>query len=210
MFTGIVQEMGKIVARSVAGDAVRFTVAAPLLAPKLSLGDSVSCDGVCLTVETVDASSFTVCAVPETLAKTTLNLWAVDGFVNLESALTASTPLGGHFVLGHVDGVCEVTEVRARGEADEGGREVTVRLPAEFLPYCVYKGSITLSGVSLTIAAIEGDLLRVALIPHTLEATTLGFAATRGRMNFEVDILAKHIERQLALRDRMPVPEVQS
>jgi riboflavin synthase len=212
MFTGIVQEMGTVLGRTPAGDAVRFSIAAPALAPKLSVGDSVSCDGVCLTVETLlkdpveetppsgtegEPTGFTACAIPETLAKTTLSLWAVNGKVNLESALTAATPLGGHFVLGHVDGVCEVTEVKDLGD---GGRELTVRLPAEFLPYCVYKGSITLSGVSLTLAAVEGDHIRVALIPHTLEATTLGFAVVRGRMNFEVDILAKHIERQLALR----------
>ena len=207
MFTGIVQEMGKIVARedvgATAGHAVRFTVSAPTVAPKLSIGDSVSCDGACLTVETLipskdDINGFTVCAIPETLSKTTLDLWAVGGFVNLESALTAKDPLGGHFVLGHVDGVCEVVAVNDLGDA---GREVTVRLPEEFLPYCVYKGSITLSGVSLTIAAVEGDTVRVALIPHTLEVTTLGFAVPRGRLNFEVDILAKHIERQLALRN---------
>ena len=132
------------------------------------------------------------------MAKTTLDLWAVGGFINVELALTAQAPLGGHFVLGHVDGVCEVIEVKDLGEA---GREVTVRLPPEFLVYCVYKGSITLSGVSLTIAAVEGDTVRVALIPHTLQVTTLGFAVPRGRINFEVDILAKHIERQLALRE---------
>ena len=208
MFTGIVQEMGKITARenvpAAAGHAVRFSVQAPRVAPKLSIGDSVSCDGVCLTVETLISTDgkagFTACAIPETLAKTTLDLWAVGGFVNLESALTAATPMGGHFVLGHTDGVCEVVEVNDLGPNSEGGREVTVRLPAEFLPYCVYKGSITLSGVSLTIAAVEEDRVRVALIPHTLAETTLGFAAPRGRMNFEVDILAKHIERQLEAR----------
>ena len=202
MFTGIVQEMGKIVAREdvSAGHAVRFSVSAPATAPKLAVGDSVSCDGACLTVETLLDGGFTVCAVPETLAKTTLDLWAVGGFVNLEAALTAATPLGGHFVLGHVDGVCEVTEAREFGSAAESGRELTVRLPTEFLPYCVYKGSITLAGVSLTLAAVEGDTIRVALIPHTLEATTLGFARPRGRLNFEVDILAKHVERQLQAR----------
>jgi riboflavin synthase len=210
MFTGIVQEMGKIVARenvsATAGHAVRFTVSAPAVAPKLSIGDSVACDGACLTVETLvrstesakeNATGFTVCAIPETLSKTTLDLWAVGGFINLESALTAQAPLGGHFVLGHVDGVCEVVAVNDLGD---GGCEVTVRLPTEFLPYCVYKGSITLSGVSLTIAAVENDTVRVALIPHTLEVTTLGMAVPRGRVNFEVDILAKHIERQLSLR----------
>ncbi len=214
MFTGIVQEMGKIVARAEVarvsdlhpGQAVRFSIEAPLVAPRLNIGDSVACDGVCLTVETLIRNSaevvtgFTVCAVPETLAKTTLDLWAVGGVINLETALTAATPLGGHFVLGHADGVAEVVEVNALGSAGESGREVTVRLPAEFLPFCVYKGSITLSGVSLTIAAVEEDRIRVALIPHTLEVTTLGLAVPRGRVNFEVDILAKHIERQLSLR----------
>jgi riboflavin synthase len=209
MFTGIVQEMGKIAARenvpAAAGHAVRFSVRAPVLSPKLSIGDSVACDGVCLTVETListgeNSPGFTVCAVPETLAKTTLDLWAVGGFVNLEAALTAATALGGHFVLGHTDGVCEVVEVKDLGPHSEGGREVTVRLPREFVPYCVYKGSITLAGVSLTIAAVEEERVRVALIPHTLGATTLGFAAPGGRVNFEVDILAKHVERQLEAR----------
>jgi len=214
MFTGIVQAQGKIVSRSNAGDAVRFAVEAPSVAARLAVGDSVSCDGACLTVETLVSGSgsadsgknvtgFTVCAIPETLAKTTLDGWAPGRLVNLETALTAATPLGGHFVLGHVDGTCEVVSVNDLGD---GGREVTVRLPEEFIAYCVYKGSITLAGVSLTIAAVEGDRVRVALIPHTLEATTLGTAAAGGRLNFEVDILAKHIERQLALRgERLPL-----
>jgi riboflavin synthase len=197
MFTGIVQEIGTIRGRAPAGDAVRFTIAAPAISPRLSVGDSISCDGVCLTVEMLVPGGFTACAVPETLAKTTLTLWTSGGFVNLEGALTAATPLGGHFVLGHVDGVCEVTAARDLGD---GGRDLEVRIPDEFVPYCVYKGSITLSGVSLTIAAIDDARLRVALIPHTLEVTTLKFATPGGRLNFEVDILAKHVERQLAAR----------
>lgn len=197
MFTGIVQEIGTIRGRTPAGKAVRFAFEAPHLARSLAVGDSVSCDGVCLTVETRTPDGFTACAVPETLEKTTLNLWAVGGFVNLEGALTAATPLGGHFVLGHVDGTCEVTRTRDLGD---GGRELEVRVPAAFIACCVYKGSITLAGVSLTIAAVEGDRVRVALIPHTLEATTLKFAAPGGRLNFEVDIIAKHVARQLAAR----------
>jgi riboflavin synthase len=204
MFTGIVQEVGKIVARfdvsRAAGDAVRFSIEAPGISGRLAIGDSVACDGVCLTVETLLPSGFTVCAVPETLAKTTLALWAEGGIINLETALTASTPLGGHFVLGHADGVCEVVETRPLGPNQESGCELTVRLPAEFMPYCVYKGSICLQGVSLTIAGVEEDRVRVALIPHTLEVTTLKLAVPRGRLNFEVDILAKHVERQLAAR----------
>jgi riboflavin synthase len=198
MFTGIVQELGKIVARSSAGDALRFTVSAPRISSRLRIGDSVSCDGACLTVETLVPEGFTVCAIPETLAKTTVGLWTEGTLVNLETALTADTPLGGHFVLGHVDGVCGVESIRDLGD---GGRELTVRLPEEFVDYCVYKGSITLSGVSLTIASVEDDRVRVALIPHTLEMTTLGFAVPRARMNFEVDILAKHVERQLRARE---------
>jgi riboflavin synthase len=106
------------------------------------------------------------------------------------------TPLGGHFVSGHVDGVCEVV-VAAPLEAGEG-LGLSVRLPLEFLPYCVYKGSFTLAGVSLTIAAVEGDLLRFALVPHTLDTTHLANARPGTRLNFETDILAKYVERQLA------------
>jgi riboflavin synthase len=202
MFTGIVQEVGVLRDRVPVGDGVRLSFEAPGIAPRLAVGDSVACEGVCLTVEALRPEAqprgFTAYAVPETLAKTTIGLWAVEGKVNLETALSANAPMGGHFVLGHVDGVCEVSEVKDLGD---GGREVTVRLPADFLPFCVYKGSITLSGVSLTIAAVEGDRVRVALIPHTLAATTLGFAAPRGRLNFEADILAKHVERQLDARE---------
>jgi riboflavin synthase len=200
MFTGIVQEMGTIRGRIPAGDSVRFEIEAPRVAPRLAIGDSVACDGVCLTVETLTADRFTACAVPETLAKTTLAQWTVGGFVNLEGALTAATPLGGHFVLGHTDGTCDVTDVRALGINGESGRELEVRLPEEFAPFCVYKGSICLNGVSLTIASVEGARVRVALIPHTVQETTLKYAAVGGRLNFEVDILAKHVERQLAAR----------
>ncbi|HLU69819.1 MAG TPA: riboflavin synthase [Fibrobacteria bacterium] len=197
MFTGIVQEIGTIRGRVPAGNAVRFVFDAPRLAPSLAVGDSVACEGVCLTVETLVPGGFTACAVPETLGKTTLKDWGAGGAVNLEGALTAATPLGGHFVLGHVDGTCEVTRVRELGD---GGRELDVKIPADFVACCVYKGSITLAGVSLTIAAVEGDRVRVALIPHTLDATTLKSAVPGGRLNFEVDIIAKHVERQLAAR----------
>ena len=198
MFTGIVQELGKIRDRIPAGKAIRFSVESPLLSGKLKTGDSVACDGVCLTVEQCDTSGFFVSAVPETLARTTLGSWKTGDLVNLEPALTAQTSMGGHFVLGHVDGICEILDVRilANGE----GREIIVRLPEEFLAYCVYKGSLSLSGVSLTIASVEGDSLRFALIPHTLSATNLGNVRPGTLLNFEVDILAKYVERQLAGR----------
>ena len=199
MFTGIVQELSEIRECLPAGKASRFSFQAPVLSGKLKVGDSVACDGVCLTVEKNEPSGFSVSAVPETLAKTTLGGLKTGDIVNLEPALTSQDPLGGHFVMGHVDGVCEIISVNilAAGE----GCEITVRLPEEFLPYCVYKGSLALSGVSLTIAAVEGEALRFALIPHTLKATNLGRRVKLGtRLNFEVDILAKYVERQLAFR----------
>lgn len=198
MFTGIVQEIGRLRDRVAVGDAVRLHFIAPGVASRLAVGDSVACEGACLTVETLESEGFTACAIPETLAKTTLGLWTANEAVNLETALTANTAMGGHFVLGHVDGVCVVVVVQDLGD---GGRELTVRLPEEFVPFCVYKGSITLSGVSLTIAAVEDDRVRVALIPHTLAVTTLGGRKVGDRLNFETDILAKHVERQLQARD---------
>jgi riboflavin synthase len=201
MFTGIVQEVGTVRDRIPVGDAVRFVIEAPLLAPKLGIGDSIACEGVCLTVEELEpvsaaatsASRFIARAVPETLARTTLGMWKSGTPVNLEISLTPSTPMGGHFVLGHTDGVGEVIEVRTLAEG--GGREITVRLPENFARYCAYKGSIAFGGVSLTLAAVDRDSVRIAVIPHTLSVTTLGNLKTGDRLNFEADILAKYVER---------------
>ena len=193
MFTGIVQETGSVRGREPAGKAVRFTIDAPVTAPRLAVGDSVACDGVCLTVERGDATSFSVCAVPETLARTTLGGWKAGTRINLEPALTPATPLGGHFVLGHADGTCTVAEVRTLGEGE--GRELRLAIPAEFRRYFAYKGSVTLSGVSLTVAALEADGIRIAVIPHTLSATTLGSVREGDTLNFEADVLAKYVER---------------
>jgi riboflavin synthase len=193
MFTGIVQEVGRVRGISPVGDAVRFTISAPGLAPRLAVGDSVACDGACLTVEKLERDGFTVCAVPETLARTTLRHWKNGSALNLEPALTPATPMGGHFVHGHIDGTCEVVEVRPLGSGE--GREITVRLPEPITRYCVYNVSICLSGVSLTVAAVKGNSVRVALIPHTLSATNLGDVVAGDHLNFEVDILAKYVER---------------
>lgn len=198
MFTGIVQETGSVRGREAAGKAVRFTIQAPRTAPRLAVGDSVACDGVCLTVERGDATSFSVCAVPETLARTTLGEWRPGTRVNLEPALTPSTPLGGHFVLGHADGTCTVAAVRELGSGE--GRELHLVIPAEFRRYFAYKGSVTLSGVSLTVAALEEDGIRIAVIPHTLSATTLGDVKAGDTLNFEADVLAKYVERIAAGR----------
>lgn len=200
MFTGLVTTVGKVIAQSPTASAMRFTLEAPALlgsssSAGLAVGDSVACEGVCLTVETLTPTGFTVCAVAETLSLTNLGSWQVGTSVNLEPALKAGTPLGGHFVLGHVDGVATSLGFKA---LPEGGGEWFVKMPDSLMRYCVSKGSIALCGTSLTIASIEGSVIRIALIPHTLAHTTLGQKRDGDRINVEVDILAKHIERLLS------------
>lgn len=198
MFTGIVQEVGILRDRASAGPAVRFRFHAPRIATGLKPGDSVACNGVCLTAEEVFSDGFTATAVPETLSRTALGALSKGDGINLEPALAVGAPLGGHFMQGHVDGVGEVAEVRALPAG--GGKEVTVRIPADFTRYCVEKGSFGLHGVSLTIAGLDGNRLRFALVPHTLAHTTLDKAAPGDRLNFEVDMLGKYVERILLHR----------
>jgi riboflavin synthase len=199
MFTGIVEEVGSIGERNLQGAAVRFSVHAPAIAKDLKVGDSVACDGVCLTAETVTPQGFTATAVPETLSRTTLQKARVGDRLNLEAALKAGSPMGGHIVQGHVDGQAEVVAWKLLSGSDgrDAGKELTVRIPAAFERYCVEKGSFALHGVSLTIAAKLGDTLRFALVPHTLSATNLGTKVPGDRLNFEVDILGKYVESLL-------------
>ncbi len=201
MFTGIIVTVGKVTAKTASGTATRFEIEAPDLIPSLKPGDSVSCEGACLTVESLSSKSFTVCAVQETLALTNLSSWNVGSSVNLEPAMLADDRLGGHFVLGHVDGVgiCE-----SFLPLDGGGGEWRIRLPESLMVYCVFKGSITVCGTSLTIAGLEGSQVRIALIPHTLSHTTLGGKNPGDKLNIEVDILAKHVERMLAAWKPLP------
>jgi riboflavin synthase len=180
------------------GPAVRFRVEAPGIASGLKVGDSVSCNGVCLTAETVLTDGFTATAVPETLSRTNLGTLDIGDGINLEPALAVGTPLGGHFMQGHVDAVAEVSAVKPLPGG--GGKELSVRIPAAYTRYCIEKGSFGLNGVSLTIAALEGDVLRFALVPHTLSHTTLDAAAPGTRLNFEVDMLGKYVERLLEAR----------
>jgi riboflavin synthase len=199
MFTGIVEEVGVIRERIAAGMAVRFRIDAPAIARALKVGDSVACDGVCLTAETVSPEGFSATAVPETLSRTTLASAKAGDRLNLEAALRAGSPMGGHIVQGHVDATAEVAGWKALQGADgrDAGKELTVRIPPAFARYCVEKGSFALHGVSLTIASKEGDALRFALVPHTLTATNLGGKSAGDALNFEVDILGKYVESLL-------------
>jgi riboflavin synthase len=176
MFTGIVRER----ARVVSFEDGRLVVESNL---DPSAGDSISVDGTCLTV--VDASDGHLAF--DVMAETTARAKPYGGEVNLEPALAAGEPLGGHFVQGHVDGVGRVS-------AFEGER-LTVEAPPEVLRYCVEKGSITVDGVALTITGLTGEAFEVALVPHTLEVTTLGALRPGDSVNLEVDVLAKYVEK---------------
>ena len=187
MFTGIVRERGRVASIEPEDVRVRLEIAAPETAAALAVGDSVSVSGACLTATAVGNGSFSVTAVPETLSRTTLGRLEAGGEVNLEPALHAGDALGGHFVQGHVDGVGRVASI-------EDGR-VWVEAAPEILRYCVEKGSITVDGVSLTIAGLRDGAFEVALIPHTLEVTTLGALEPGDEVNLEVDVLAKYVEK---------------
>jgi riboflavin synthase len=187
VFTGIVREVGRVEAVEERGDSVRFVVGAPETAAATSVGDSVALAGVCLTAVEVANGTLAFDAVPETLRRSTLGGLEAGGGVNIEPALRAGEPLGGHIVQGHVDGVGQIRRV------DEEGIEVEA--PVDVLRYCVEKGSIAVEGVSLTIASLGEDFFTVALIPHTRVATTLGAVAEGDDVNLEVDVVAKYVER---------------
>jgi riboflavin synthase len=192
MFTGLVAGRGTVVGvePSDAGARIEIDTA---LAAELAPGDSIAINGACLTAREISGSRFQADVVWETLRRTTLGELAAGSPVNLELALRASDRLGGHFVLGHVDGVGEVRAVHESGE-------IEVALDEELARYVVEKGSIALDGVSLTVAALDGSTVTIALIPETREATTLGALAPGSRLNVEVDILAKHLERLVVTR----------
>jgi riboflavin synthase len=192
MFTGLVASVGEVVGIEQEGDGALLEIAAPIVA-ELRPGDSVSVNGACLTAREIDGERFRADVVEETLRRTTLGDLVGGSRVNLELALRASDRLGGHVVLGHVDGVGEVSAQHVSGE-------IEVVIDEELARYVVEKGSIALDGVSLTVAAIEGATLTIALIPQTRESTTLGEATVGRRLNVEVDILAKHLERLVAAR----------
>ncbi len=192
MFTGIVREVGSVAAF----DGARLVLEAPETATGVAVGDSVSIAGVCLTVVEAGADRISFDVVPETLSRTTLGRLAPGSPVNLEPALRVGEPLGGHFVQGHVDAVGRVLS----SEDGDGGHRVRFDVPEAVLRYCLEKGSIAVEGVSLTIAALHDDGFEVALVPHTLEETTLSGLDAGDEVNLEADVLAKVVERLLPAR----------
>jgi riboflavin synthase len=196
MFTGIVEELGEVVAVEVRGDSCRLTVRGPVVTEDAEHGDSISVNGVCLTVVDNEDGAFTADVMAETLRVTSLR-GAVPGTrVNLERAVRLQDRLGGHLVQGHVDATAEVLSVTPL----EHWTVVRVALPRDLARYVVHKGSITVDGVSLTVSAVGEDWFEVSLIPTTLALTTLGARAVGDPVNLEVDITAKYVEKLLQER----------
>ena len=197
MFTGIIEELGSVKAIETLPDAIRLTIEGPLVVSDVNRGDSISVSGACLTAVEHDGTSFTADVMQETLKLTSLDGIKVGDPVNLERAMTAATRFGGHVVLGHVDGVGEVIS----REPSENWEWVRISVPKELMKYVVLKGSITLDGISLTVNELGDDWVGLSLIPETLAVTTLGSKKPGAKVNVEVDVMAKHIERLIETRN---------
>ncbi len=196
MFTGIVEELGEVTGWEDLADAARITVSGPVVTGDARHGDSIAVNGVCLTVVTNEAGAFTADVMKETLRRSALGGLGVGSPVNLERAVRLQDRLGGHLVQGHVDGTATIISVAP----DKHWTVVRCSLPAELDRYVVEKGSITVDGISLTVAAVEPGWFEVSLIPTTLERTTLGRKGVGEPLNLEVDITAKYVEKLLAAR----------
>lgn len=197
MFTGIVEELGRVAAiQELPDNAIRITIEGPVVLSDANLGDSICVNGVCLTVAEQTGNQFTADVMSETINRTTIGDLLTGSQVNLERPVTLATRLGGHLVQGHVDAVGEVS---AREHSDNWD-VVTITPPKDLLKYVVEKGSITIDGTSLTVSAVTDKTFSVSLIPATLEKTTLGIRQIGDRVNLEVDVLAKYVEKLVAAR----------
>ncbi len=197
MFTGIVSEVGQVVDCRRTDRGKRLSIVAPRSIDGLAVGGSVAVNGICLTAVEVEPPRFEVEAVAETLARSNLGGLVEGSSVNLERPLPIGGMLDGHIVQGHVDAVGVVTEIKPEGDS----KRVTVSIPDDLERYLVYKGSVAVDGVALTVTAVERGCFQIALIPHTMGATTLGDLEVGHRANLEVDILAKYVERLLVFRN---------
>lgn len=193
MFTGLVETLGVLESVRTEKGNRRLRVRAPAFAGSLAVGDSIAHDGVCLTVESFSGDHYEVVAVAETLEVTALGDRRPGDTMNLERALLPHTRMGGHWVQGHVDGVGTVVSSRTR----QGSTEWVLKLPKGLSKYCIDRGSIALDGISLTLASATATRIAVNIIPHTAQATTIASWKTGRRVNIEVDVLAKYVEKLL-------------
>ena len=198
MFTGIVEELGEVTALTDRGDSVRLTVRGPLVLEGARRGDSVAVNGVCLTVVDADGETFTADVMRETLDRSALGALTAGSPVNLERPMRLDGRLGGHLVQGHVDGTGRIVGRTASAHWEV----VRISLPPDLERYVVHKGSITVDGVSLTVASVAPGELTVSLIPTTLAMTTLGRKGVGDPVNLEVDVVAKYVERLLSRPDQ--------
>jgi riboflavin synthase len=201
MFTGLIETTGTVLAVTPPADSVgptRITIAAPSLAPRLRIGDSVAVSGVCLTALDISQTTFSADLAEETVARTTLTKLGRGAIVNLELPTPSGSPLGGHVVQGHVDGVGTLEALEAVNPQDKAGSDwrLRFRVPSHLSRYIAPQGSITVDGISLTVAHIVGDVVAVNIIPHTYAVTTVHTLRPGSPINIEVDVLAKYAERQ--------------
>lgn len=192
MFTGIVTDLGRIISIDKKHDW-EMRISTKFDMSKVSIGDSIACSGVCLTVVEKDDSSFLVQVSQETLTKTAIGTWIVGTEVNLEGSLRMGDPLGGHLVFGHVDCLAEVVRITPV----EGSMHVILRLPQDIKKFAAPKGSITLDGISLTVNAVEDDLIHLMIIPHTRQVTSWKNLKSGQKVHVEVDMLARYVSRIL-------------
>jgi riboflavin synthase len=198
MFTGLVESTGEVISFTPGSGAARLTIAAPEIAGRLRTGDSVAVSGVCLTALGIEPGAFpprfSAELAVETIERTTLSRLQAGSVVNLELPTPAGSPLGGHVVQGHVDGTGTLVGLDAVTAGETSDWVLRVRVPKELMRYVVEKGSITVEGISLTVAGVVGDEVRIAIIPHTYAATNLHTLAVGDGVNIEVDVLAKYAE----------------
>ena len=197
MFTGLVECVGNLSSRKVFGNGVTFWIDSPLPLDQVSLGDSIACDGVCLTVEKIEATKFRVMAGIETIDCTTLGGWGIGSPVHIERAMAAGDRFGGHMVSGHVDAVGVVV---SSDRVDESV-VVWMEVPSDLAKYVAPKGSIAVDGISLTVNEVVGSRFRVNLIPHTMENTHAGNYKLGTKLNIEVDLVARYVERIMSCRE---------
>ena len=200
MFSGIVEEMGAITVLKKALAGAKLTILASTVMGDLKVGDSVSVNGICLTVVSRSERDFSVEVSPETLSITTLGNYPVGMPVNLERAMKLNERIGGHLVAGHVDGVGVIRNRRQ----DANAIMLTIEAPQQILRYCVVKGSVTVDGISLTINDVNDNGFSVAIIPHTAKVTTLGLKQVNDSVNLESDLIGKYVERLLQERGQLP------
>ena len=198
MFTGIVEEVGRVHTIKKSEDLFKVAIETKFILKESEIGDSISINGACLTITSIEGSLFTSDIVRETIDKTSLKYIKTGDQVNLERAMRADSRFDGHIVQGHIEGVGKVKKIQNEKESFI----VSIEIPGELVNYCIHKGSIAINGTSLTIASIKENLIDIWIIPHTLSHTTFGSINENDYVNIETDIIAKYVEKIQSLKDR--------